>query len=381
MGSDPTSLAVQILGTLLFSCFFFFLWRRSGIVYFGLWAAAWAVAIPSLVWDVLYTRSGASGWLALYALSEFTYLVLLLAAGRAGLSGSRGNWRLALRVLLGFPLVVALVYLLRPHGRPEAYYALHAGLLCAAYLYNFAAVRVKGGTGAKLFRLSLLWLSAAFVVHTVLFLYSWVAGRSVSPAYVLHSRLWDLPLDLLLAFSAMALWIESQDKRLHELDAELDRVRRETQLDLDHLTGLLNQSALARRMEDTAGFSGVVAVCDMDNFKEVNDHYGHLVGDEILSNIGHLLRSSIRQEDEAFRWGGDEFVILFYNQQRGVAESRMRAVEARLRDFRVRGHGTLAISFSWGTAESAGHALRESLDEADHAMYAFKRNRKNAEGG
>ena len=59
----------------------------------------------------------------------------------------------------------------------------------------------------------------------------------------------------------------------------------------------------------------------MDNFKDVNDRYGHLVGDEILRNIGHLLQASIRHEDEAFRWGGDEFVLLFHNQQLAVAAS------------------------------------------------------------
>ena len=61
----------------------------------------------------------------------------------------------------------------------------------------------------------------------------------------------------------------------------------------------------------------------MDNFKDINDRYGHLAGDEILRNIGHLLQASIRHEDEAFRWGGDEFVILFHNQRPEVARKRM----------------------------------------------------------
>jgi diguanylate cyclase (GGDEF)-like protein len=119
----------------------------------------------------------------------------------------------------------------------------------------------------------------------------------------------------------------------------------------------------------------VVVVCDMDNFKDVNDRYGHLVGDEILRNIGKLLQSSIRPEDEAFRWGGDEFVILFRKQLTEVAARRMADIENRLRDFRVRGLGVLPITFSWGTAETAGHPLREALDEADRKMYALKRLR------
>ena len=131
-------------------------------------------------------------------------------------------------------------------------------------------------------------------------------------------------------------------------------------------------------MERPDGVEGVLAVCDMDNFKEINDSYGHLVGDEILRNIGHLLRASILQSDEAFRWGGDEFVILFHNQHEDVARKRMADIEARLRDFQVRGLGVLPISFSWGTAEATGRSLREALDEADRKMYARKKMRAGA---
>ena len=71
----------------------------------------------------------------------------------------------------------------------------------------------------------------------------------------------------------------------------------------------------------------------MDNFKDVNDRYGHLVGDEILRNIGHLLRASIRGEDEAFRWGGDEFVILFHNQNQEVARTPHAEIESAAAGF------------------------------------------------
>jgi diguanylate cyclase (GGDEF)-like protein len=180
-----------------------------------------------------------------------------------------------------------------------------------------------------------------------------------------------------MAFAAMAMWSESQIDRLRDLMGELDYLRRERlqTMDLDRLTGLLNQAALARKVEEEPGFEGVVVVCDMDNFKDINDRYGHLVGDEMLRNIGHLLQSSIRHEDQAFRWGGDEFVILFRNQKSEVARRRMTDIESRLRDFRVRGLGVLPISFSWGTSECNGRPLREVLDEADRNMYALKRAR------
>jgi len=184
-------------------------------------------------------------------------------------------------------------------------------------------------------------------------------------------------LHCVLAFAAMAMWSEGQIDRIRDLVNELDFVRRENKhsMDLDRLTGLFNQAALSRRVEDPEPFDGVVVVCDMDNFKDVNDRYGHLIGDEILRNIGNLLQSSIRHEDMAFRWGGDEFVILFRNQHTDVAGRRLEAIEGRLKQFRVRGIGMLPITFSWGTADTQGRALREALDEADRNMYTLKRLR------
>src|SRR5664279_1811958 len=180
-----------------------------------------------------------------------------------------------------------------------------------------------------------------------------------------------------LLAAAIAIRSGRHAGRTRELRAEMDRLRREAaqSLDLDRLTGLLNQAALARRLEEPPSFQGVVAVCDMDGFKDINDSYGHLVGDEILRNVGHLLQASIRHEDEAFRWGGDEFVILFRNQLTEVAVRRMADIESRLRDFRVRGLGVLPIAFSWGTADTDGRALRDALDESDRNMYTLKRSR------
>jgi diguanylate cyclase (GGDEF)-like protein len=229
-----------------------------------------------------------------------------------------------------------------------------------------------------LFRFSLAVLAAAFLEHAVIFL--WLYNTGSAPAwvrYLHHETYYDFALHCVLAFSAMAMWSESQIDRIRELNGEVDHLRRENAqtLDLDHLTGLLNQAALARRVDHPGEFSGVAAVCDMDNFKDINDSYGHLVGDEILRNIGHLLQSSIRHEDEAFRWGGDEFVILFHNQVAEIARKRMTDIEGRLHDFRVRGFGALPISFSWGTADARGRSLREALDEADRNMYVHKRSR------
>jgi diguanylate cyclase (GGDEF)-like protein len=379
---DLTAFYIQEIGALLFAMVFIFLYRQSRVVYFGLWAIAWGLRLLAAIFGYELIRTGFSGWLAPYATFEFAFVIVLISAARAGFASDVKDWRTVLRLIAILPIFVALVWAVGKSAHLEAYEICHALVLGFVYFYNFITLRKNQGMGNRIFRFSLLVLSIAFLEHALIFAYLYRSGQAPAWAtYLHHETYYDFELHCLLAFAAMAMWSESQIDRIRELGAELDYVRRETKhtLNLDRLTGLLNQAALARRIEEPGEFGGVVAVCDMDNFKDVNDRFGHLVGDEVLRNIGNLLQTSIRHADEAFRWGGDEFVILFHNQRGEVARKRMTEIEARLRDFRVRGFGILPISFSWGTAESWGRSIREALDEADRKMYELKRMRAQAQ--
>lgn len=183
-----------------------------------------------------------------------------------------------------------------------------------------------------------------------------------------------------IALVIIAVRLESQKEQLRNLNNELLRLRTEasSQSDLDPLTGLRNRSALARWLEEQKEFPGLVVVCDMDDFKPLNDRYGHLVGDEILHGVGKLISRSIRGEDLAFRWGGDEFVIFFRTDETELVEARMRGIEEHLLGFRIRQHGTTPVHFSWGVTTTFGRPLRESLEEADRLMYEMKRSRRLA---
>jgi diguanylate cyclase (GGDEF)-like protein len=366
----------QEIAALLLGLVFVFLYRQSRVVYFGLWSIAWLLRFLAGIFGYQLLRTGLLGWMAPYAVFEFGFVIVLIAAARAGFASSIKDWRTVLRLISILPIFVALIYAFGWYNRFDGYRASDAVVLCGVYLYNFVALRKNAGLGARAFRLALFLLAAGFLARAL----NLIGVLHVDLSFQTYS---DFILDCVLGFAALAMWNESQIDRIRQLAGEVDYLRRETQqrLDLDHLTGLLNQAALTRRVDRPEAFDGVVAVCDMDNFKDVNDRYGHLVGDEILRNIGNLLRSSIRHEDEAFRWGGDEFVILFRNQRTEVAAKRMQEISARLLEFRVRGHGVLPITFSWGTAEAAGRVLREALDEADQSMYALKRGKQTrAEG-
>jgi diguanylate cyclase (GGDEF)-like protein len=376
--ADPTALAIQEIGALLFGMVFLFLWRQSRVVYFGLWACAWVTRFIAAIFGFELWRTYNSAWLAPYATFECAFAIILISAARAGFASEMKDWRTSLRLIAILPIFVALVWALGQSSGLEAYHITHALVLGVVYFYNFRMLRRHRGIGSRIFRFSLMVLAIVFFEHAVMLFFIYHRGTAPQwAAYMRNETYYDFELHCVLAFAAMAMWSETQIDRIRDLGNELDHLRREStqRLDLDHLTGLLNQAALARRVERGEAFEGVVAVCDMDSFKEINDRYGHLVGDEILRNVGHLLSNSIRHQDEAYRWGGDEFVILFLEQRPDVARQRMSEIEARLRDFRVRGFGVLPISFSWGATDARGRTLRDALDEADRGMYALKRAR------
>lgn len=375
---DITAFYIQEIGALLFGLVFLFVYRQSRAVYFGLWAIAWVLRFLAAIFGYQLTRTMHGGWLAPYATFEFAFVIVLISAARAGFASDMKDWRTVLRLIAILPVFVTFVYIIGRSAGIEAYHGSHAILLAIVYFYNFRMLRRQHGIGNRFFRFSLLVIGVTFLEHAAILGYLYLYGDAPEWSRYLHYQAYsEFVLHSVLAFSAMAMWSESQIDRIRELASELDHLRRERSQsnELDRLTGLLNQAALSTRVESDTEFAGVVVVCDMDNFKEINDRYGHLVGDEILRNIGQLLRNSIRHADEAFRWGGDEFVVLFHNQQAEIAQRRMVGIEGRLRAFQVRGFGALPISFSWGIADASGRSLRDALDEADRSMYVSKRLR------
>ncbi|MCU1234548.1 MAG: diguanylate cyclase, partial [Candidatus Solibacter sp.] len=272
--ADLTAFYVQEIGALLFGTVFLFLWRQSRVVYFGLWAVAWLLRLLAAFFGYELLRTQHPGWLAPYATFEFAFAIVLVSAARAGFASGMKDWRTVLRLISILPIFVALVWAVGQYSGLGAYHASNALVLGSVYLYNFFTLRRSVGMGARFFRYSLVLLAAAFFEHAVIFLYlNKTDGAPAWALYLHHETYVDFALHCVLAFAAMAMWSESQIDRFRDLMGELDHLRRERKhsFDLDRLTGLFNQAALARRLEESGGFEGVVVVCDMDNFKDVND--------------------------------------------------------------------------------------------------------------
>ena len=183
-------------------------------------------------------------------------------------------------------------------------------------------------------------------------------------------------LSVLADFAATAI----NHAKVHEATKELART--------DGLTGLFNHRYFRDRLATEIARAHryqrpmVLMMTDIDNFKQINDQHGHLIGDNILKKIATIIRESVREMDVACRYGGEEFcVILPETEMAGalhVAE-RIRAQVEALTPFLLKRDSTSGATVSIGVAAYASGARTadELLTKADEALYLAKSQGKN----
>ncbi|WP_133138037.1 GGDEF domain-containing protein [Legionella rowbothamii] len=119
-----------------------------------------------------------------------------------------------------------------------------------------------------------------------------------------------------------------------------------------------------------------VAMLDIDNFKNFNDTYSHLAGDEILKSIGRLLISKFRESDISFRFGGEEFTVILPNMTLDNAFDRMDQFREQLKNtiayYKNRPLPSITVSIGIAEAPRHGATIEEIIKAADHALYAAK---------
>jgi len=156
--------------------------------------------------------------------------------------------------------------------------------------------------------------------------------------------------------------------------------------DLDPLTVLSNQAffrrAASRRVAQ-ANRHGVplsLAMIDIDDFKEYNDHFGHEAGNAVLVRVAGVLRRSARADDLVARYGGEEFMMLLNSDQRDAEEALERIrqrIEARCAPNGDQVRRQVTISAGVASLSGRTRTLEELIETADEAMYQAKRTGKN----
>jgi diguanylate cyclase (GGDEF)-like protein len=180
-------------------------------------------------------------------------------------------------------------------------------------------------------------------------------------------------------------------RRLAQQNAELAELNR-TLADLsrtDPLTGLGNRMRLREDLEvvqgqiDRYGMRYAVALCDVDHFKAYNDHYGHVAGDDALRAVAHTIDTSCRTGDRAYRYGGEEFLILMPAPDEAAAGTALERIRRNVQALAIAHAGNPplgVLTLSGGIAMATRGAVNNPdalLAQADAALYQAKAAGRN----
>ena len=172
-------------------------------------------------------------------------------------------------------------------------------------------------------------------------------------------------------------------KEVNTLNVNINKYREETIT--DHLTGLHNRKYLDIKLDEEINrFSRhkqpfCILLLDLDDFKIINDSYGHVIGDQVLKHLAGIIKKHIRKTDFSFRYGGEEFLVLLLNTN---IENAMKVAE-QIRSKVASTNFTLkekefATTITIGVAQYiAGESLESLIERADKNLYKGKNNGKN----
>jgi len=183
----------------------------------------------------------------------------------------------------------------------------------------------------------------------------------------------------IIKFSAFLLQnIEEMEQKIKDLESELDKAYKE--LLIDPLTRAYNRKALERDLLEILekgkdkDLDLCIAMIDVDNFKVINDTYGHLVGDYVLIKFVQIMRSLIRSSDKIYRYGGDEFIIVFnrsnlLNARKSIERilNKIEKTKLKYKDY------VISLTVSSGiTCHKKGDDVDSIINRADEALYEAK---------
>lgn len=160
-----------------------------------------------------------------------------------------------------------------------------------------------------------------------------------------------------------------------------EQIRGESRLDA--LTELFNRRYFNERLDEEIdrrqrhGGAFSLAICDLDFFKHYNDRYGHIAGDELLREIGRVIKNSVRTVDLSFRYGGDEFAILLPDTELEDAFSVVERVRKNIKEEMGKRKISLTASFGLASWPMDGVGVNEILDAADAAAFLAKQRGGN----
>ncbi len=165
-------------------------------------------------------------------------------------------------------------------------------------------------------------------------------------------------------------------------DTMFEKLQLEKKAIRDHLTNAYNRTyfdstikSIINNHKNQNGKTGII-IFDIDYFKEINDNYGHSVGDDVLKTLVQIVNRFTRKDDRLIRWGGEEFLIIMYAKTTKSLVRQAEHLRSVIENHKFENIKTLSCSF--GVAlHDIDSSIEETIDKADQKLYEAKRNGRN----
>ncbi len=376
-------LIIQLAGVSLITLLTLFLRRSINVVALKHWTNAWLFLSFSLFClRLAFSYEDYSNQLfSLYFLNEYIFGFLLVAGCRSLAANQEMKLWNELFVL---PFIFVAFGLPFISDDFNLVFNAHSLILSGFFMLAFLALRrTKMRTfGWRVMLVALALLVVDFFQYFVVF----TARQYMvfDTDYLAYNSVIDLTLQILLGFGMVIVLLEQvlADAKDANEKLRMAHERLEELAHMDPLTAALNRHAfhgyMKRQGDANQKVVGSVGFFDIDDLKDINDRYGHTVGDAAIRSVVRAIREVIRGEDLIFRWGGDEFFVIMVGLDAQIAHRRMERMEGLLTNVDVMGADTpLTIGVSHAFENfSDVNDLENTIAKADAMMYLNKQQRK-----
>ncbi len=230
----------------------------------------------------------------------------------------------------------------------------------------FSAISKKNVNSTQIQKLKKLHREIHITAHTIIFL------KENEKYNLLVNEYSSFVKNNLLFLSSLLTFLFSE--KIHELEK-------------DNLTKLLTRSVLneiypkVMELSILTGQKFGIAFVDIDNFKSINDKYGHNAGDVVLKNLAQIMKKSLRKSDYLFRYGGEEFVIIVNGTTKKAFYHLLEKIRKEIQQTKIRVDSkeiSVTVSIGGIVLKSRRYIpLNELIDKADNLMYEAKKEGKN----
>lgn len=243
-------------------------------------------------------------------------------------------------------------------------------VLIIQLIIPYSTFKVRLGMGIALWIFMIASISIELFTPPLIMI-----GRhnKILSVFNLHLALFAVVLELSINNVARKLLAQLNDVKMEELQGKANT---------DPLTSLYNRryaDEFFRSFADTVGMGKwCVAMLDIDDFKLVNDQYGHQVGDVVLRSMADKMVSCLRSSDLVFRWGGEEFLLLLKDVELDVAYTVLDQLRKNIADAPIQtAAGPLLVTTTIGVAALDLKRIDSSIELCDKKLYEGKHTGKN----